>query len=319
MKKIYTLFSAAILAGTAFAQTIPNAGFETWINNNESLHTYLIPQGWITSDVIQTVLSNSFGDSAYVINSVSQDANAHGGSFACKMSVGASNSGDTTGGIIYSAASFADLMPLLYGDGMAGFTISSRPANLTGYYKLNGNGSEYGVCAMLLSKWNTTTNQRDTLYYSENNYLSVDASGWTAFSFPITYAYPENPDSCLIAFGLISSANFNMSSFFSIDDLAFTGNVPIGIAEIDPGAPAANVYPNPVTTYARLAVPGRTFEHARLEVYDVNGKQVSTLDDQNGNEIIFNCAGLPAGMYFYTIVEANEVLAKGSLMVGEAQ
>lgn len=316
MKKTITLLSAALTAGCLFAQTVPNSGFETWTNNNETMTTYSVPQGWVTGDIYYTALANLGGDATYNVHSVTQTSSAHGGSSAVHMSVDVSSAGDTISGLVYSAPTLANLSNVLTQTGMSGFPMTGRPANLNGYYKLSGNNSETGACAILITKWNTATNTRDTLYFNENLFITVNTNTWTQFSFPLTYAFAENPDSMLIGFGLINmTGTYNLASTFDIDDLTLTGNVPIGIDEHSSAIPAATLFPNPVSTTATLSLPGTSFHNATLNVYDVNGQLVSHTEGENGDVIYFNREALPAGMYFYSIRQENAVLAKGTMMV----
>ena len=316
MKKITIVFAALFFAGLANAQTIPKTGFETWVNNTESPSTYLVPQGWITADVVQTYFADLFGDPTYGVNSVARVGSAHGGSYAVQMKVDIADNGlDTIGGSVFSESSVVDFIDYAFGGPAAGFASSTRPASLKGFYKMNALGNDEGVAIVIMTKWNTVTNSRDTLMYNENLFFPANAANWTAFTFPLTYAYNENPDTVLIGFGLTTPGSFNMNSTLTIDDLSFFGNVPIGMQEEAKTPVAVNLYPNPVSTNATISLPGTSLNQARLEIYDVLGNKVGAVEGLNGNTIDISREGLKTGIYFYSIIQDNAVLVSGKLSV----
>jgi hypothetical protein len=91
--------------------------------------------------------------------------------------------------------------------------------------------------------------------------------------------------------------------------ICFSGgqNVPIGIGVISTEVPGTfglqQNYPNPFnpTTNIRFAVPHN--ELVTIKVYDVLGKEVATLLNENKQagtyEVDFNASALSSGVYFY--------------------
>lgn len=313
MKKL-VLYSTIALSGLSLdAQTIPNAGFETWVNNTETPQTYSVPQNWITIDVIQTAFSN---DSTFVVHSVVPASTPHSGTSAVRMQAGVSSNGDTLGGVIYSVNSYADMMPLFLSTGVPGFTINARPANITGYYRMNISSGDTGLCAMILSHWNASTQTRDTLFYTEGLEFPGNQSTWTAFSFPISYSSWVTPDTCLIAFGLLSlNSAPHLTSFLEVDDLAFSGTV-IGIDEYA-SVGVGNVYPNPMTERAEIRLEGTQLNNANLEIYDITGQLIRTDAGINGSVISFNRLTLAAGAYTYRVVQDGVVAAHGKMVIAD--
>lgn len=314
MNKQLLLSACAIAVISLGAQTIPNSGFETWVNNTESFQTYSVPQNWITMDVIQTAFS---GDSTFVLHSVVPASTSHSGTSAVRMQTDVSSNGDTMGGVIYSVNSLADMSPLFNGNGVPGFTINSRPANLTGYYRMNVSAGDTGLCAMILCRWNTSTQTRDTLFYTESLAFPGSQSSWTGFSFPITYSSGATPDTCLIAFGLISlNSSTNINSFLDIDDLSFNGTVPIGINE-QTSVSGGNFYPNPMTDRAEIRFEGALLDNASLEIYDLSGKLIRTDLGINGSVITFERLTLASGTYMYRVVQDGNVTTQGKMVITE--
>src|ERR1700739_3353253 len=118
MKKLFSILSALICTYLQ-AQTIPNAGFETWITNTESPQHYLVPQNWISQDV----LLNSYA-STYTLSSVSRTTQSHSGQYAVLFETQIGG-GDTAAGELYSCNS---LTALGFPYGYYGFPYSLRSA-----------------------------------------------------------------------------------------------------------------------------------------------------------------------------------------------
>jgi hypothetical protein len=316
MKKLTLIITGFLTGAVSFAQTIPNAGFETWINNTESPTIYSTPQGWITEDIIQTAFFAAFGDSTYVAHSVTQVA-GHNGSYGVQMSNVISNEGDTLNGGIISIATAQDFFNYAFGLSMEGFTISTRPANLTGYYKLNALGGDTAGFDVVMSKWNTSTNSRDVLMDIQLS-LTTNMSNWTSFTVPLTYAYNEYPDTVFIAAGLNSSSSnhpVHPGTAFTIDDLAFTGSVPAGVQEQHSDSADLLIYPNPFTDKTTLKTNDVQLENATLELYDVLGNKVRVMKNLSGNSIVISRDGLTNGIYFYQLTNENSVIATGKITV----
>lgn len=316
MKKFTLLFASCCFSALSFAQTLPNPGFETWVNNSESPHTYSVPQGWITVDVLESWLYDAFGDPTYVVNSVTQVGSAHGGTKAIQMSVVISNQGDTIGGSVYSEPSANNFFAVGFGGpGAIGFPYTTRSANLTGWRKCNLLGGDTAGMIIILTKWNTATSTRDTLVDIENFYFTTSAAAWTSFSIPLTYSSGLTPDTCLIGAG-IQATTLHPGTTFTLDDLAFTGTVS-GISELRNDQSLFSIFPNPFNSEATLRFNNVKLNNAALEIYDVLGNKVRVMENLNGEDVILNREGLKDGMYFYSLVNEGEIIATGKLSVQE--
>jgi hypothetical protein len=310
MKKI-TFLTAVLAAGiSAFAQ-VPNMDFETWTNNNETQTTYLAPQGWVTTDEFITAF---YSDSVYAVHSVTQTASSHSGSYAVQMNCVTSNEGDTVNGAIYSSASLADFLTALFNGQALGYGYTQRPATFSGYYKATMLGTDAPMVGIALTKWNTVTNSRDTLV----NVLQplANASSWTAFNIPLTYAYAEYPDSVFLYAGIQVLNNIAYpGSSMTLDDLGLSGNVPIGVNEIPLVTAQAVVYPNPFSESATIEVSGMQLENATVELYDLAGQNVQTMENISGEKAIISREGLANGIYFYSIEQDGVRIASGKISV----
>lgn len=314
MKQTLLLLAAFASVTAATAQSIQNPGFETWYTTNEGSVPYFVPQHWTSSDMINTVLFDAFGQPNVSSSTVSQSSSSHGGQYAIDMSVGISSLGDTVSGGVITCDSATDFLVIGFGGGGAlGFPFSTRPALFTGYYKLASVGGDQGGAALVLTKWNTTTMSRDTLF-SQNVYATPSAN-WAQFSLPVTYAYNEYPDTLFISTGINNtSSNEHPGTLFSVDDLALSGSVPLGIQE-QTNTMDVSFFPNPMTTSSTLVLRSGQMNHATLNLYDMTGKRVRSENDLLGNMAVIEREGLVSGMYFYTLSDASGLHVSGKIAV----
>ncbi len=313
MKKITFFIAFVITSLSASAQTILNPGFETWVPNNETGNTYQMPEHWVTTDILVTYLNELFGNPGYSLNGVSSAA-GHTGNDAVQMSVAVSSMGDTVaGGVYYCDSATAMIETLLGGPEALGFPLNTRPANLTGWYKWTNVGNDSAFVIAVMTKWNTTTQSRDTVALGGLDIIT-SAAPWTAFSVPIIYGIGVNPDTVFIYAGNNSSLP-TIGSVFTIDDLAFTGLVPIGINETASTHASVAVMPNPFSEQATLKLDNTQIENGKLEMYDVLGNKVREIQNLSGSSFIISREELPAGIYFYMISEGNALIASGKLSV----
>ncbi len=313
MKKITFLIAFAITSITASAQSILNPGFETWVPNNETGTTYQMPEHWVTTDILNTYLNELFGNPGYSINAVSSVA-GHTGNDAVQMSVAVSSMGDTVAGGIFYCDSASTVVEALFGGPEAiGFPLSTRPANLTGWYKWTNVGNDSAFIITVMTKWNTTTQSRDTVAVGGLDIIT-SATAWTAFTAPIVYGLGVNPDTVFI-YAANNSNVPTIGSVLTIDDLAFTGLVPIGINENASSLTSVSVMPNPFSEQATLKLDNAQLENGTLELYDVLGNKVREIQNLSGSSFIIGREALPAGIYFYMISEGNTLITSGKLSV----
>ncbi|MBI3510328.1 MAG: T9SS type A sorting domain-containing protein [Bacteroidetes bacterium] len=313
MKKTLLSISSFLFCASAFAQ-ISNPGFETWVNNNESPHTYLVPQGWITTDVIQSYFNNLFGNPTYVVNTTAQTTNSHSGTYAVQMSVAVSNAGDTVMGAVISDPSATNVVNVALGGGGAmGYAFNQRPANLTGFRKLAIAGGDSAAVAVIFTKWNSVTGTRDTIVNLQNYYFGTAAAAWTSFSIPLPYLSGLTPDTAVIFAGVYSTNTAgHVGTVFTIDDLAFTG---VAGVEEQTANSSVNIFPNPFSDQTTFHFNDMQLKNATLIIYDATGNKVREVEQLNGDTFVMDREGLAGGMYFYNITSENAVIAKGKLSV----
>jgi len=78
-------------------------------------------------------------------------------------------------------------------------------------------------------------------------------------------------------------------------------------------------YPNPFHSLTTISYQLPVTSHVRLNVYDLQGKMIKTLVDKKqsaGNyDLIFDGAGLPAGIYYYQLTDEKRVSVKKMLLI----
>lgn len=266
-----SLLPLTMLPLLASAQ-IPNAGFETWVDQGG----YLEPVGWLTYNEVPTVggatVEQGTPGNPGNFHVVITTRQAAGGGFPIQgwTSVGMSGTN-------------------------AGFPYASRPAMLTGQWQYGIQPNDTGQVTVALINGASQT-------FIAQGILEVTGSlgNWQMFQVPLTYFSNDTPDTAYIQ--LASSIDFSnpvVGSFMKVDDLAFVGTV--GMDELSATA-ALTLFPNPGTNHFTLSgVEGSlTPGPHTITLFDATGRMVleeRTTDTRPliGTEV------LPAGLYRITI------------------
>jgi hypothetical protein len=280
MKKLLLL--TAIITSHLEAQ-IPNSGFETWVNTTGGSQTYQEPQGWISADPLENLFNPS-----YTGTSVVQTSQSHSGTKAALLQTAVSG-GDTVGGFLLSTASIATLFN---NNAVPGFPCTTRPTNFQVYYKFNPVGGDQAGFLVMLSKWNSGTNQRDTIAIGES-IISGAMSSYSLLSVPITYSLNLFPDTAMIEAVLVSgSSTTHVGSQLYLDDFGFTGSAPFGI-EGFARAGEMQLSPNPSSGLLRIESEG---EIGDVQICNNLGELVRT-ERLTGVSALMDIGTLPPGVY----------------------
>ncbi|MEX1274753.1 MAG: T9SS type A sorting domain-containing protein [Bacteroidota bacterium] len=259
-----------LMSATLSAQTIPNAGFESWTNGN--------PDNWFTYNIPQLSL---------VV--ITQSSDARSGSSAVRGDV-----------IVYGTEQ--DTVPpiLILGSTTAGAPISVRPSTLKGWYKFkNGGGDELAIFCFV---------QKDSMPIGSGELtITQDAAAYTQFEVPIEYFGEGTPDvvNILVVIDSGEKDNAHPDSWFLLDDLSMTtGPTSIAGNEEVPSHPwLGQNYPNPFNpgTTIGFGVPVESF--VRIMIYDILGRHLVTLVEgefaPGSYRKYWNASGLPSGVYVY--------------------
>lgn len=279
MKKVSTLFTAILFSGILAAQ-IPNAGFETWTTTGG----YDVPTGW---DQL-----NSMTSSMSTYTCMKGTPGTVGSSYIKLVSKTVTGMGVMPGIAVSGVIDMATIKP------KSGFASTIRPVSLTGSWQYMAYGSDQGHIAVLLSKWNTAMNMRDTISYTDYS-LPGMAMSWATFTIPLTYRTGAVPDSAIIVLSASGTTPVN-SSYLYVDNLAFTGTVPTGISSIMNGGNSFSIFPNPATNVAIINYASASSQNVKVSVNDISGKLIQTIQlsvVSGKNQIPVDLNGLSKGVY----------------------
>lgn len=234
---------------TVVAQALPNATFETW----SSPYGVEAPASWLTTD---DVYASYFGVArgTYNLGAVSKSTDAHGGSYAVKLTstVASYNNAAVTipGEVVLGAR--AGLYEYL-GLPLGGAPYTARPTQMQFFYKFSGALADSALALVYFTK---TTNGKPTVIGLGGQYLAP-ATAYTAATVSISYTDTTIPDSVHVVFAsgysqllykkpqqLPFPANITAGATLLVDDVALTG-APLAVRATATVQDLLTVAPNP--------------------------------------------------------------------------
>lgn len=274
MKKIYALLFSITVYSTAFSQALPNQSFDNWTNAG----SYDDPDNWNTLNAA----TSGFG----AITAQKATGNdVHTGAAAIKLV--------TLYVLIQNANGIATTGTINVGNQTidGGIPYSLRPDSLTGWYKCDPQGADYGfVDFSLLNAAGT-----DTVGFAHFQTPNAAVNTYTYFSVPVVYYNANTPalSRCVMS----SSAGFTsvLNSVLIVDDVDLVFN-PDGIRE--PVFGNANVIYK--ATSGKLIVNSE--KKAKLSVIDISGKMVLNTSVNEGNSE-YTLSDLTAGVYAFILTD----------------
>ena len=270
MKKIFLISTAIFSFACTYAQTIPNADFESWTLAGP----FETPDGWAAGP------------------SVSKSTSAHSGTYAIQLKT------DT---FTNPMTSTLDTIPGMANTGMRGlgpgaggtngYAFTSRPDSLVGWYLFTPIAGEMSTINVNLTKWNTGTSSNDIV--GTASFLGGATGTYTRFSIPITYSSTDIPDTANI--DLINGDPMMrlIGATLLVDDLAFISNL-TGISDVRSTTISMQCYPNPVNDIVHVAHTKGT----EISLYSAVGMLIESIDNKGNDVIEFNVSSLSNGLYF---------------------
>ncbi len=160
-----------------------------------------------------------------------------------------------------------------------GLPMAIRPTVLEGYYKFiygdNDDKIDSAVALIWLTRFNSTTQQRDTIGFGKKKLGPV--SDYTAFRVDVEYFSVLQPDTLNILFessenGFCNPAGMGNCLFFFIDDLSVS-DLANGIKEAVKLQPELSVSPNPA--FSSIVLEHLLFKENQLvSIYNISGSLV---------------------------------------------
>lgn len=276
MNKIILSLTILILAALkAHSQTIPNAGFEIWSALGGPIES---PVEW------------SSGPSAL------KSSDMHTGLYALQLKTDTFTNPmtmtlDTIPGRAFTGTQGAGPGA----PGTPGYAFTARPDSLTAWCKYSPSGVDTFVIRVLLTKWNSVSGVADII--SDSHYSGHSSTTYQRISFPLQYLSSNQPDSATIEVMSSSSSPQApiMGSVLLIDDLAFVTNIAADLNDaIGSSIESIQCFPNPVQD--KLTI--KHIEGDQLNIIDMNGKTMITLQIPSSHEVQINTNSFPNGLYF---------------------
>lgn len=323
MKKLFITLMAFFGLTAAFAQTVPNAGFEEWTDNTH-------PVGW-NGTFSANIPINYGGMSLNVIvdyRAANQSTDAHSGQNAVVLIPQTASAVMGTypvysidlPGVVqlgqFNTAAFQNIdisnlnstnfniADYTYG----GIACNQLPDSVTAWVKFTTvqDSVRAGVIA---TRWNN--GQRQVVAQGEFLHQG-EISEYTKITFPVAVKEGMNgvqPDTVNIIFSN-GSQSVDPNSRLYIDDVELYtsivepgGDTTIAIYSID-NLPVFSVQPNPATDVLTV-IPLSDNEYS-LRLYDMNGKLVRELNGLQ-NETRMNISDLTKGVYFLQVKQGTNV------------
>lgn len=301
MKLPITLILLFVL-GSAMAQTqVPEGGFNNWSPNATNI--YFEPTGgwWTTLNPLA-----SLGGPVTVF----QTTDAHSGAYAAQLETKLWGAFLISG--LLASGNFVMTEPYI----QQGKPYTDMPSKFKGWYKYTPvNGDSAGVGA-LLTKYNASTGQKDTLATAIVA-LTEDVQTYTQFELDFDYLIPGmNPDSIIIVFTSSGDGgNFmgEVGSTLIIDDV--TLEYTSGLQESLLPEFTIQVFPSPASTQLSFAFNTEHPEDLRCSIYSIDGRFMQSFSPA-GKEHQMDVSSWPQGKYMlqaraggYLVSSAKFVIA----------
>lgn len=275
MKRIILVLLTALSAST-FAQSIPNPGFETWVNSG----SFEDPQGWGT-----------FNFMSYYGNPITatKTTDKHSGTYAIRLESKLVTNNPNP--LIYP-----DTIHTIYTGSTVpfvnGFAYTQKPAQIQMYYKSTVvNGSTAGILSYLF-KWNSTTHRRDTIAYAAS-YMSA-ASTYTLLTVPFVYLNTTlTPDTAVIYTSPIAYGTpHQIGAVLFVDDVSFVNPTAVN--------PVKSITSSLYYSSGNLVLSNTN--PVSVTVYSADGKIIFNRENMTSGSVELN---VPAGSYIYKAVSSE--------------
>lgn len=287
-KQLYIAILFVFISVINYAQ-IPNTGFEAWTNTG----AYETPDNW---DNLNQMTNNSG-----IYTCIKGTPGYSGTSYLFLSSKAIAGKGIVPGIAVCGKVDTVTYKP------KSGFPFSNRPQYLSSYVQyMPADPADSSSVKVLLTKWNQTLLQRDTIAFGAS-YFNAMAHSWFNNGTYLNYMNGENPDSAIIVISSSSSVPKN-GSYIYVDNLQFIGNV-VGISEYSLNSNSISISPNPTNDFVNIGFNSEPDKSSTLMIFDFNGKLVyQTISFNKSNSI--NTSQWRKGIYIIQINSNNQSINK---------
>ncbi len=148
------------------------------------------------------------------------------------------------------------------------------------------------------------------------------ANAWTEVSFDMSHANPAHVyQKVVLIFDLGTVGDGSNNFTFYLDDITNTTSTSVDRTDLDSpvGFSLSQNYPNPFNPSTMIGYTLMESGMTRLTVFDMLGREVAVLVDQNqaagSYQVSFDASGLPTGMYLYRLQSGTRSLTGKMLLV----
>lgn len=298
------LFTLCTLSFELWAQQIPNNSFETW--TSELNGTYEEPgDWWATLNFLR-----GFGQFAPV--TVKKTSDAQSGQYAAEMTTGTFGTFTIPGLMVSGVVGEIDLTDPT--DVIErGQPFTATPDKISGYYKYSPVNDDSAAVNAMLTKYNTSTNRRDTIGFAEQVFYS-NVGTYTPFEATFNYDIPNTtPDTIIIV--LVSSAGAQTlsgqpGSKFTVDNLSLSYIQGIKMDVFN--AINVKVYPNPATDKIIFSTAQPSCSRT-INLYNQLGKNCLNAPFQH-TTLEMDISTLVSGKYLFAVQEGDKIISKGTIV-----
>lgn len=89
-----------------------------------------------------------------------------------------------------------------------------------------------------------------------------------------------------------------------------------GINQLNINSQHPLIYPNPFNSFATIQLK-TTIKNAELNIYNLTGQKLKTINNLSGDKIEVHKDNLPSGLYYFNLIEDQKTIATEKLIISE--
>lgn len=291
------MVTTGLWLGAQAQQQPANGGMENWLQKTSNSITFQEPQGWFSLNILSLV---------NYPQTTLKTGDTHSGTSAVLLETKSGAMSNIPGLLTTNLILTEQWEPVMERNLIP---FSSRPVSLKFFFKANPMSGDTNAMTLLLTRWNSTTLQRDTVGYADwENYQTINQ--YVQAEVTINYNSNYTPDSMAILFSSsINGFDPVVGSKLYLDDISFSYQH-TSVKQISP-AQLIKIYPNPAkesfNIYAEKKVD-------LIELYNVKAELVKSVKAQ-ATEITVDCEGLKEGVYIVVLIHLDKSTTKHRIVI----
>lgn len=313
-KQLLTLSLLSTMSVAAFAQSIPNGGFEDWVTitpeeqfgdpSERSPYQDLGPEKPLTKNFLRTINESVGGFDVLVAPELTsyRSTDAHSGDYSIRL-----RSTSKSGTFVPGAFTTGDIINLNDVNNVGvhlgrPYAHTAQATNFEGWFKYEPQGNDSALFQVYFLK--------NSVEIGRGEYMEKNAvSDWTKFDIAINWTSADIPDTVVIAVSASAAINFvnlfqcqgEIGSQLFVDDIAFTGNG-ISVNEASFSQISASLFPNPAIDKVTLSINQTISDNMFVQMFDLSGKKVVDSKIVSENTVI-ETSNLNAGVYIVSVLD----------------